>query len=155
MLTHRLNHPKKMSWNHEWTRINTNKVREVSHDQQIAEAINQKTAMDTFAIMAKHMIRVNSCPFVVSKTEPKPTAEFRINVINGSTHLFRINANLGLFVFVLLRAFLWPKKRVPAALPDSESLLMSPPAAACKNGGTDQSMPLLFSQNMMRLSIWK
>ena len=35
-----------------------------------------------FAILATYQIRVNSCAFVVSKIEPKPTAVFRIIYAN-------------------------------------------------------------------------
>ena len=68
-------HPKKVSWNHEWTRIILGKIFII---RTIEPESAQKIFVISFAILAKLMIRVNSCPFVVSKTEPKPTAEFRM-----------------------------------------------------------------------------
>ncbi|MFQ3226285.1 MAG: hypothetical protein ACI8Z5_002557 [Lentimonas sp.] len=69
----------KRSWNHECTRIGTYKYFMFNH---LSSLTPQGTIRFNFARLATHKIATpspTSCPFVVSKTEPKPTAESELN----------------------------------------------------------------------------
>lgn len=68
----------KRSWNHECTRIGTYKYFMFNH---LSSLTPQGTIRFNFARLATHKIATpspTSCPFVVSKTEPKPTADSRL-----------------------------------------------------------------------------